>query len=160
MDDGNGLSDEHDGEGSEEDSSDSGEEEDDEDEDEGSGPEYDGAEAELSAAYVESGPNAPRIDVPAGVYDLPQHDEDDHDNTLDHDAKGKKRAIWHDPADDLVSVDLERDNRLKKLARGKKGSLVNGEELMKRLRKQYVVPHSSQALPRPSPRGGSLRLEP
>ena len=118
---------------SDDDDEDSEEEDDEEEEEDDSGPEYDGAEL---TSYIESGPQAPQIEVPAGVIDLPPSDEVDH--------KGKKRAIWHDPSDDLVSVDLENDNRLKKLARGKKGTIVNGEELMKRLRKQYVHYHNQR----------------
>lgn len=119
---------------------DSDEDEDDDESDSGSesdassGPEYNGADAQEGGMsnYIETGPNAPRIDVPAGVYDL----EDQEEQERKSGDKGKGKAVWHDPADDLVSVDLEKDNRLKKLARGKKGSTVNGLELMKRLRKQ------------------------
>lgn len=121
-----------DGDGSESDEDDEDEDEDEDDE----VPEFDGTGL---SSYLETGPNAPQIDVPAGVIDLPVKEEQ-------VDVKGKKRAIWHDPSDDVISVDLESDNRLKKLARGTKGTTVNGEELMKRLRKQYVhptiLPHS------------------
>lgn len=123
-----------DGDESEEDDDESDEENDEESESgSDSGPEYDAADAGDLSNYIESGPNAPRIEVPAGVYDLPQNEDEEERKSGD---KGKGKAVWHDPSDDLISVDLEKDNRLKKLARGKKGSTVNGLELMKRLRKQ------------------------
>lgn len=132
----------HDLESDDDDDESSGEDDEDEDEqgehsgsasesESDSGPEYDGTDL---TTYIETGPNAPQIEVPAGVVDLPPSTDEGTDHKAN--ANGKKRAIWHDPSDDLISVDLESDNRLKKLARGKKGTTVNGEELMKRLRKQ------------------------
>ena len=54
--------------------------------------------------------------------------------------KGKEReALWTDPADEVVSVDLLKDKRMRKLARGKNGDadgVVTGVELSKRLREQ------------------------
>ena len=50
----------------------------------------------------------------------------------------RKKALWHDPADELVSVTLADDKRLRKLARGKEGqdSKVQGKDLEKKLRGQ------------------------
>jgi U3 small nucleolar RNA-associated protein 18 len=50
----------------------------------------------------------------------------------------RKKALWHDPADELVSVTLADDKRLRKLARGKEAqdSKVQGKDLEKKLRGQ------------------------
>ncbi len=50
----------------------------------------------------------------------------------------RKRALWHDPADEMVSVTLANDKRLRKLARGKEGeaSKVQAKDLEKKLRGQ------------------------
>lgn len=52
--------------------------------------------------------------------------------------KIERKCVWHDPADDMVGVDLEEVRRLKKLARGKKDAetQVGGAELQNRLREQ------------------------
>jgi len=84
--------------------------------------------SETEGQYEETGANAPRITVPKGVVDF----EDEKD------IKGKGKAIWHDSADERINVDMEKDNRMKKLARGKKGGNVDGAELQKRLKQQYV----------------------
>jgi U3 small nucleolar RNA-associated protein 18 len=109
------------------------------DSDSDSAPEFDGASANSDddeevggeGQYEEKGANAPRITIPEGVVDF-SYDDDDKD------VKGKGKAVWHDSADDRISVDMEKDNRMKKLARGKKGGLVDGQELQKRLRQQCV----------------------
>ena len=95
-----------------------------------SAPEFDVA-SETEGQYEETGANAPRITVPKGVVDF----EDEKD------IKGKGKAIWHDSADERINVDMEKDNRMKKLARGKKGGVVDGAELQKRLKQQYVLVH-------------------
>jgi len=114
------------------------EESDDESSDSDSAPEFDGASAngdedeqDGQGQYEEKGANAPRITIPGGVVDFSLEEEE-------KDVKGKGKAVWHDSADDRISVDMEKDNRMKKLARGKKGGLVDGQELQKRLRQQYV----------------------
>ena len=50
----------------------------------------------------------------------------------------KRTALWHDPADDAVRVDLAADTRLRKLARGKTGreAVVGGKSLENKLREQ------------------------
>jgi len=109
-----------------------------EESDSDSAPEFDGASAngdeeeqDGQGQYEEKGANAPRITIPEGVVDFSYEEEE-------KDVKGKGKAVWHDSADDRISVDMEKDNRMKKLARGKKGGLVDGQELQKRLRQQYV----------------------
>ena len=99
----------------------------DSDSDSDSALEFDVA-SETEGQYEETGANAPRITVPKGVVDF----EDEKD------IKGKGKAIWHDSADERINVDMEKDNRMKKLARGKKGGNVDGAELQKRLKQQYV----------------------
>lgn len=53
-------------------------------------------------------------------------------------GKAKKQALWHDPADDQIRVDLAADNRLRKLANGKTGkdAVVGGKGLETKLREQ------------------------
>lgn len=52
----------------------------------------------------------------------------------------KKEQLWHDPADDTVSVSLKSSKRMRKLARGKGGKdRVNGGALQSKLREQYVA---------------------
>ena len=111
------------------------EESDEEEEDENEGdsgsdsaPEFDVA-SENEGEYQETGANAPKITVPNGVVDFDEEEIN---------GKGKGKAVWHDAADERINVDMEKDNRLKKLARGKKGGLVDGAELQKRLKQQYV----------------------
>jgi hypothetical protein len=106
-------------------------EEDEEDSGSDSAPEFDVA-SENEGEYEETGANAPKITVPKGVVDFDEEEIN---------GKGKGKAVWHDAADERVNVDMEKDNRLKKLARGKKGGVVDGAELQKRLKQQYV--HSS-----------------
>lgn len=50
----------------------------------------------------------------------------------------KRTALWHDPADDSIRVDLAADTRLRKLARGKTGreAVVGGKSLENKLREQ------------------------
>ena len=55
--------------------------------------------------------------------------------------KGKERQVlWKDPADQAIAVDLLKDKRMRKLARGKGGvdaeAVVTGRELEQRLREQ------------------------
>jgi hypothetical protein len=113
----------------------------DEDDDSDSAPEFDGAsdidEDGEGGQYEEKGANAPIITIPDGVVDF----------DAEEDVKGKGKAVWHDAADDRISVDMEKDNRLKKLARGKKGGVVDGQELQKRLKQQYVLSSSSARQP-------------
>jgi U3 small nucleolar RNA-associated protein 18 len=110
-------------------------EEDEEDSGSDSAPEFDIA-SENEGEYEETGANAPKITVPKGVVD---YDEEEIN------GKGKGKAVWHDAADERVNVDMEKDNRLKKLARGKKGGVVDGAELQKRLKQQYVHPSLSRS---------------
>jgi hypothetical protein len=121
--------DEDEDEDDEDDDEDDEEEESGSDSDSDSAPEFDAA-SEGEGQYEETGANAPRITIPDGVVDY-----DD-----EKDVKGKGKAVWHDSADERINVDMEQDKRLKKLARGKKGSLVDGAELQKRLKQQYVFP--------------------
>ena len=61
------------------------------------------------------------------------------DRHTSHKGKGKQpaRALWTDPADEMISVDLIKDRRMRKLARGKgKEGVVDGRELEQRLREQ------------------------
>lgn len=54
-------------------------------------------------------------------------------------GKAKKpTALWHDPADDQIRVDLAADRRLRKLADGKTGdaAVVGGKGLESKLREQ------------------------
>lgn len=53
-------------------------------------------------------------------------------------GKAKKQALWHDPADDQIKLDLAADNRLRKLANGKTGkdAVVGGKGLETKLREQ------------------------
>jgi U3 small nucleolar RNA-associated protein 18 len=111
-------------------------EEDEEDSRSDSAPEFDVA-SENEGEYEETGANAPKITVPNGVVDFDEEEIN---------GKGKGKAVWHDAADERVNVDMEKDNRLKKLARGKKGGVVDGAELQKRLKQQYVPPFSLQEL--------------
>jgi hypothetical protein len=71
----------------------------------------------------------PTITLPPDIYDGPE--------TKTSGRKKGKAAVWSDPADAVLRVDLEEEKRLKKLARGKEGSTkVSGVELEKRLREQ------------------------
>lgn len=71
----------------------------------------------------------PTITLPPDIYDGPE--------TTGGKGKKNKTAVWSDPADTVLRVDLEDEKRLKKLARGKEGSTkVSGVELEKRLREQ------------------------
>lgn len=110
----------------------------DSDSDSDSAPEFDAAEEDDEeeddgqGGYEESGPNAPRISIPDGVVDIKDDDGDE-------DIKGTTSAVWHDPSDERITVDMEGDKRLKKLARGKgKKAVVNGQELQRKLKEQYV----------------------
>jgi U3 small nucleolar RNA-associated protein 18 len=127
-------------------------------------------EVDYEEGYEEDGPNAPSIFVPPNVVDIPSRprarasssasasssgssgSEDDgravNKNKNKSKSKGKatskpkgKQPLWLDPADQLISVDLENDKRLRKLARGVNGSTVKGKELEKRLRQQYESIH-------------------
>lgn len=71
----------------------------------------------------------PTITLPPDIYDGPE--------AVTTGRKKGKNAVWSDPADAVLRVDLEEEKRLKKLARGKEGSTkVSGVELEKRLRVQ------------------------
>jgi len=111
-----------------EESDEEAEQDDEDDSGSDSAPEFDVA-SETEGEYQETGANAPKITVPNGVVDFDEEEIN---------GKGKGKAVWHDAADERVNVDMEKDNRLKKLARGKKGGLVDGAELQKRLKRQYV----------------------
>ncbi|ORX39627.1 WD40-repeat-containing domain protein [Kockovaella imperatae] len=71
-------------------------------------------------------------------------------------VKGKERrqALWVDPADEMISVDLIKDRRMRKMARGKAGEegVVDGRELEKRLREQFERLH-------PRPQWASNRVK-
>jgi len=58
-------------------------------------------------------------------------------------SSARKQSLWHDPADDSISVNMADDKRLRKLSRGKEGesSRVQGKELEKRLRGQFEKVH-------------------
>ncbi|WVQ98446.1 hypothetical protein IAU59_005570 [Kwoniella sp. CBS 9459] len=96
---------------------------------------------------VEKGKNRPTITLPDDHIDS----EDERLIRKNEKAnKGKERqAAWHDPADDLVGVDLSENRRLRKLDRGKKrkleGELVGGKELQERLREQFERLHPPPA---------------
>jgi U3 small nucleolar RNA-associated protein 18 len=125
-------SDEEDEEEEEQDFEESDEEdEDEEDSGSDSAPEFDVA-SDNEGEYEETGANAPKITIPNGVVDFDEEEIK---------GRGKGKAVWHDAADERVTVDMEKDNRLKKLARGKKGGVVDGAELQKRLKQQYVPPY-------------------
>ncbi|WVR04945.1 hypothetical protein IAU60_001957 [Kwoniella sp. DSM 27419] len=81
----------------------------------------------------------PTISVPDDVVDLQVEESR---------IKGKERAVlWHDPADDLVGVDMSENRRLRKLDRGNKkrkvegGEMIDGKELQGRLREQFETLH-------------------
>ncbi|WVW83473.1 hypothetical protein I302_105494 [Kwoniella bestiolae CBS 10118] len=80
--------------------------------------------------------NGPTISLPDDVYDIQLEEAK---------AKQKKQALWNDPSDDLISVDLSENRRLRKLDRGKKrkieGEQVDGRELQERLREQFERLH-------------------
>lgn len=65
-------------------------------------------------------------------------DEDDEDDSPFPAGATKRAALWHDPADDAIRVDLAADTRLRKLARGKTGrdAVVGGKGLESKLREQ------------------------
>ncbi|WVF72494.1 hypothetical protein IAT40_007310 [Kwoniella sp. CBS 6097] len=91
----------------------------------------------------EKGKNRPTITLPEDLVDLEKYHRE-------KDKKGKEReAVWTDPADDLVGVDLSENRRLRKLDRGKKrkleGELVGGKELQGRLREQFERLHPPPA---------------
>ncbi|OCF44724.1 hypothetical protein I317_01413 [Kwoniella heveanensis CBS 569] len=93
-------------------------------------------------ARQEKGKNRPTITLPEDLIDDSLSPRDN--------KKGKERqAVWHDPADDLVGVDLSENRRLRKLDRGKKrrleGELVGGKELQERLREQFERLHPPPA---------------
>lgn len=127
--------------------SDSASEDDEESEDEGlefeaGDQEEDEIDYEQEQGYEEDGPNAPSIYVPPEVVDIPNRsDLADGDEGNAHTQGKQRKAIWHDPADDLVTVNLEDDRRLRKLARGVNGSVVKGKEFQKRLRQQFEALH-------------------
>jgi U3 small nucleolar RNA-associated protein 18 len=64
-------------------------------------------------------------------------DEEDEESPFPTGAT-KRAALWHDPADDAIRVDLAADTRLRKLARGKTGreAVVGGKGLESKLREQ------------------------
>lgn len=77
----------------------------------------------------------------------------------------EKQQLWHDAADDTVSVSLKSSRRMRKLARGKEGvDRVNGSELQSKLREQYVAALIAKADHRferlhPKPEWASRRLD-
>ncbi|WWC69748.1 uncharacterized protein I206_103691 [Kwoniella pini CBS 10737] len=88
----------------------------------------------------ENSKDKPIISLPDDIYDMDIEQEK---------LKGKKKAIWNDPSDDLISIDPSENRRLRKLERGKKRKLENGEtsqaiggkELQERLREQFERLH-------------------
>ena len=85
--------------------------------------------AKKDKRQVENGNGEPTIEFP-----------DDLDDELPEEraqARGSK-AIWNDPSDSAVRVDVEANRLLKKLGRGKGDPNINGTELEKRLRGQCV----------------------
>lgn len=70
------------------------------------------------------------ITLPENQYDIDEQDEEAENR------KQQKRAVWSDPSDELIGLDLNEIKRLRKLARGKKSSKVGGFELERRLREQ------------------------
>jgi len=78
---------------------------------------------------AENGNGEPTIEFP-----------DDLDDVLPEEraqARGSK-AVWSDPSDSAVRIDIEANRLLKKLGRGKGDPNINGTELEKRLREQCV----------------------
>lgn len=99
-----------------------------------------GAESESESDEADEADNDNDVDIqlPTDQYDYAEHQK--------HDAERKakvteRRCVWHDPADDLIGVDLSEVRRLKKLARGKREGegQVGGKELALRLREQCVI---------------------
>ena len=113
----------------------------------------DGEDAPLPDAHD---PKPPKITFPDGIRqspeppeasssrssDLGSEDEDPQARMNGHrqSKKGKERAaLWTDPADDLIMVDLDENRRLRKLGRGKSkgnGGMISGKVLEQRLREQ------------------------
>lgn len=59
-------------------------------------------------------------------------------------SKASKKALWSDPSDNKVSVDMSTDNRLRKLVRTNApgtGSTVDGQGLESKLREQFEKMH-------------------
>ena len=85
--------------------------------------------AKKDKRQVEIGNGEPTIEFP-----------DDLDDELPEEraqARGSK-AVWNDPSDSAVRVDVEANRLLKKLGRGKGDPNIDGTELEKRLRGQCV----------------------
>lgn len=77
------------------------------------------------------------IQLPEDQYDYAEYQKDE----AERKAKvAERKCVWHDPADDMIGVDLAEVRRLKKLARGKREGegQIGGTELASRLREQYV----------------------
>lgn len=59
---------------------------------------------------------------------------------LDEQETTSQGSLWHDPADNAVSVSLQSNKRLRKLARGRgEEDQVSGNDLSRKLREQYVL---------------------
>lgn len=127
--------------GDEEEGSDRDDEDEDEDEDDS------GDESEASSSSSGSSRASP---APVTKKDKRQAENvngeptiefpDDLDDELPEDrarARGSK-AVWNDPSDSAVRVDVEANRLLKKLGRGKGDPNISGTELEKRLREQCV----------------------
>lgn len=77
----------------------------------------------------------------------------------------ERQQLWHDPADDNVSVSLKSSKRMRKLARGKGGEdTVNGNDLQAKLREQCVLSSQQSADSRferlhPKPEWASHRVD-
>nr|ODN75698.1 U3 small nucleolar RNA-associated protein 18 [Cryptococcus depauperatus CBS 7841] len=84
----------------------------------------------------EYGKNRPTIHVPEDIIDLDEISRQES-------SRNKKKPIWHDPADELVGVDISESRRLKKIERGKRklnaSEVVVGKDLERRLREQQVL---------------------
>ncbi|WVQ70415.1 uncharacterized protein L199_008642 [Kwoniella botswanensis] len=97
--------------------------------------------AEDDQEHDRQGKNEPTITLPDDIYDIQEEEEK---------LRSKKqKAIWNDPSDELVSVDISENRRLRKLDRGKKRKIdggaesekVNGRELQDKLREQFERLH-------------------
>ncbi|WVQ77938.1 hypothetical protein IAT38_000018 [Cryptococcus sp. DSM 104549] len=94
--------------------------------------------ADPSSLEEDTGPNRPTITLPDDIIDLAEVERQRR-------KEKAKKALWHDPADDLVGVDMSENRRLRKIDRGKRkaveGEMIGGVELQSRLREQFERLH-------------------